>query len=149
MHREVREQVGRLSVIRGTGPSDGWLLIYLILINFTFVKLMVRGMQLLLLDCLDGLLPHQLHQIVLLVVVLRWHAIDVDQLLLAGHPLHATISLRIKELFTVRARDVGSVVDDYLFAQAVEVHPLSIRAKAVSLVHVHAIEVAHLVIWRQ
>ena len=70
-------------------------------------------MEVLLLDCLNRLLPHQLQQVVLVVEVLRLDAVDLDQLWwlwvmeagvereLAGHPLHSGIALRIKELFAI------------------------------------------------
>lgn len=83
------------------------------------------------------------------MVVLRWNAVDVDELLLARDALHQpAFALGIKELFTVRARHICSIVDEDLLAQAVEVH-LAVGAEAVNLVRVHAVEVAHLVVWRQ
>lgn len=149
VHWVVWVQIGWLSVIWWTGPAYRSLLIYPILINFTSVQLVVRWMQLLLLNCLHWRLPHQLHQIALFVVVLRWHAIHIDQLVFAGHPFHAALSRWIKELFTVRARHVRSVVDEHFLAKTIEVDPLSIGGKAVSLIQIDAVEVADLVVWRQ
>ena len=100
------------------------------------------------LHCLDRPQPHQLEHVVLLVVGLSVHGLDIDQLVLAGEAVHAVFILGITELFTISPRLVRSVVDEHLFAQAVQVD-LSIGAKAVDLVRIHTVEVARVVVGRQ
>ena len=83
------------------------------------------------------------------MVVLRLVAVHVDELVLARDVVDAVFLLGITELLIdISSRHVRSVVNEHLFAQAVEVD-LPVGAKAVRLLPVHAVEVAHVVVWRQ
>lgn len=110
--------------------------------------MMVRQVQVVLLHCLHRPQPHQLEHVVLFMVGLGVHGLDIDQLVLADEAVHAVFILGITELFTIRSRLVRSVVNEHLFAQAVQVD-LPIGAEAVDLVCIYTVEVAHVVVMRK